>query len=394
MERKNIPPAPWKSEKLFFDGDSYFRALLASIRRARESVDLETYIFTHDALGNRVLRELSAALRRGVKVRLLVDYVGSPDFEEAYGSRLRRMGLPYQVYRPWGYLWERILRSRWGGFFGPLRGAWHAWVSVNHRDHRKLCLIDGTEAWLGSFNVAANHLRSLVGKAQWRDTGIRLGGLRTPVFRYAFLSAWYDRIRPGRRRAFRHILARAFQEDPYPPSVLLNSGQFLRRLLQRRWAQRLKDARRRIWLTSAYFVPTGRMLRALVGAARRGVDVRLILPGQSDVPMVRLASHALYGRLLAAGARIHEYQGGVLHAKTLLADDWALVGSSNFDHRSALHDLEINVTPLFPASRRALERRFRTDLALSRRITREELWESPPWSRFLSWILFHFRHWL
>jgi cardiolipin synthase len=394
MPIPNDPTRPWDGETLFFEGDAYFRGLVASIRRARKSVDFETYIYSRDRLGDQVLSELERAAARGVRVRVLVDYVGSPDFESRYGPRLRRAGIPFQVYRPWGYLWERIARSKWGGFFGPLRGAWNSWISVNHRDHRKLCLIDGTEAWLGSFNVAATHLRSLSGKAAWRDTGIRLRGVRTPVLKCAFLSAWYDRTRPGRRTVYRRMLRRILLEEPSPPPVLLNSGRALRKGFQAEWMGRIEGASRRVWLTSAYFVPTRRMRGALTRTAAKGVEVSLLLPGDSDVPLVRWASHALYGSLLRAGVRIHEYQEGILHAKSLLADDWALVGSSNFNHRSALHDLEINVSPLAPSSRRALEGAFRRDLKCSREVTRKDLAGWPPWKRAASWTLFQFRRWL
>jgi cardiolipin synthase len=385
---------PWTSEKLYFEGDGYFRALIASLRRAKQSVDFETYIYARDKLGDQVLAELERVSSRGLKVRVLVDYVGSPDFEGTYGPRLRRAGIHFQVYRPWGYLWERIARSRWAGFFGPFRGAWNAWISVNHRDHRKMVLIDGREAWLGSFNVASEHLRSLSGKRAWRDTGIRLAGVSTPVLKCAFLSAWYDRTRPGRRATYRRMLRRILLEEPVPPPILLNSGKALRSRFQTEWMGRIEGASRRVWLTSAYFVPTRRMLRALARAAAKGLDVRLLLPGTSDVPFVRLASHTLYDSLLRMGVRIHEYQGGVLHAKTLLADGWALVGSSNFNHRSALHDLEINVSPQAPSSRRALERAFRSDLLRSREILPGDLAGWPFWKRALSWVLFHFRQWL
>jgi cardiolipin synthase len=397
LEKSNPPEMAghWSGEKLYFKGDDYFRDLLKSIQRAKKSVDFETYIFEKGWLGDRVVSALAQAARRGVRVRLLVDGVGSPDFASHYGAQLKKQGARFHVYRSWPSLFTSLSLVLWfQGFRHLLRNMRRIWNWGGHRDHRKLCVVDGERVWVGGFNVSDFHLEKRMGLRAWRDSGIGLRGVKSYVFQLAFHLAWEEQALSHLRFSYKKTLIHWLSHDVLEGPVRLNVTLRLRRLFNHRLSQRILSAEKRIWITTPYFVPTRDLFRALLRAARKGRDIRLVLPGPSDVAMVKWASMAFYSRLLRAGCRIFEYQGRVLHAKTLLIDRRAYVGSSNLNHRSLLHDLEIIVLPQYPRSLRILERQFGKDLLHCREITLTELKQRPIFSRFLSVLFFQFRYWL
>jgi cardiolipin synthase len=396
LEKSRHPETarPWSGEKLYFRGDDYFRDLLKSVQRAKKSVDFETYIFEKGWLGDRVVSVLAHAARRGVRVRLLVDGVGSPDFASHYGPLLKKQGIRFRVYRSWPSLFTSLSLALWFQGFGHLfRNLRRIWNWGGHRDHRKLCVVDGQRVWVGGFNVSDFHLEKRMGRRVWRDTGIGLAGVKSYVFQLAFHLAWEEQSLSHLRLSYKKMLVRWLSHDVLEGPVRLNVTRHLRRVFNHRFSERIISAQKRIWITTPYFVPTRDLFRALLKAARKGLDVRLVLPGLSDVPMVKWASTAFYPRLLRAGCRIFEYQGRVLHAKTLLVDRRAYVGSSNLNHRSLLHDLEIIVLPQRRQSLRTLEGQFGKDLLQCREITLLELKRRPFLSRLLSVLFFQFRYW-
>ena len=385
---------PWTGEKLYFNGDGYFWDVLKALREARRSIDIETYIFEPGRLGDRVAASLIKAKRRGVAVRLLVDGVGSPDFLAHYGPRLEKGGVAFRVYRSWPTFFTSILhRFQWLRPIRSLHYAFTIWNSGKHRDHRKQFIVDGRKVWIGSFNISDWHLEGVKGKAAWRDTGIGLSGVQSQVFQLAFQAAWVDPWPHHTARRFRHSLLGWLTLDLEGSPVRMTASRKLRRAFRRELLERFAAARRRIWILTPYFVPTGPLLRALAKAARRGCDVRLILPGLSDVPMVRWTSMVYFPALLRSGCRIFEYQGRVLHAKTLLVDSWTLAGSANLDYRSLRKDLEVNVILLKDKSVRAIERQFPKDAAHCREVSLEDMRRRPWLSRILSAVFFHFRYW-
>lgn len=385
---------PWSGEKLYFRGDEYFRDLVRSIGKAKRTVDFETYIFEEGRLADRVVVAFSRAVKRGVRVRLLVDGVGSPDFASHYGPRLMKAGVPFRIYRSWPVFFSNAFRLlRFTSLWKSLGKVHALWNSGKHRDHRKVCVVDGREVWMGSFNVSDWHLERVWNNKTWRDTGLKLTGVRSLVFRVAFLIAWEDPWPRRRRRRYRNLLKRWVARDVQESPIRVTITRMLRVAYRRELKARFQTARKRIWVLTPYFIPTRYLLKAMREAARRGCDVRLVVPGLSDVPMVRWASMAFYATLLKAGCKIFEYQKSVLHAKTLFVDDWILVGSSNLDQRSLRKDLEVNVIPQQKASVKTLERQYLKDVGNSRAITREELRRRPLGVRFLSWLFFHFRYW-
>jgi len=384
----------WTGEKLYFRGDDYYRDLLRSIAHAKKSVDLETYIFEPGWLGDHMVAALIQAAKRKVKVRVLVDGIGSSQFASTYGPRLEKAGIPYRIYRSWPTFFSTVYhRFRILHVFKSIQGAVTLFDSGKHRDHRKQVLVDDRTVWIGSFNVSDWHLERQKGKGTWRDTGLVLSGVKTLVFRLAFHAAWEDpwpnHFKHLYRQALLQWLSHSLEEGP----IRMTASRKLRRSFRRELLERGHAARRRIWILTPYFVPTGPLFRALVKACRQGCDVRLIVPRYSDVPMVRWTSMVFYSRLIKAGCHLFEYQKSVLHGKTTMIDDWVLVGSSNLDYRSLRKDLEINVIPKDPKSIRILERQFRKDEIGSREITLEDLGNYPLWQRLFSWFFFRFRFW-
>lgn len=386
---------PWKGEKFYFKGDDYFEDVIKAIRFSKKSVDFEVYIFEKGVLGDRVLAVLTRAAQRGVRVRLLVDGIGSPDFHSDFGPKLKLGRVRSRVYRRPPSLMN--LSSRWlGSFFNGKIGRRlrDSWFRLNRRDHRKLVIVDRRRVWLGGFNVSDEHLESVSGKKAWRDTGLALRGVADKVFGLAFNTAWYDK---HHRRLWslhrKKLIACLLRRSSVPP-VLMNATRHLRLFFHRELLGHLRSAHRRIWIITPYFVPTLPVLRALIRASWRGRDVRLILPERSDVPFVRWASLTFFPPLLKAGCRIFEYQRSILHAKTLLADDWALVGSSNVNHRSFLFDLEVDVVVQERKSLKALEQQFGADLRDCREVHLSDFEIDSLWVRSLSLFFNLFRHWL
>ncbi len=393
--RSSDPLKAWNGETVYFQGEKYFSDLLSAIRHAKRSVDFEVYLFELGALGDRVVSVLSHAARQGAKVRVLVDGVGSPDFARNYGERLKTAGVVFRMFRSWGWFFGSVLRVfRIHRLVRSARKIEALWAWGKHRDHRKLCVVDGRAVWIGSFNVSDHHLGSVAGREVWRDTGIALRNVKSLVFRLAFQLAWEESFLTRVNFYYRRFLGRWLSRELLESPIRVTSTRKLRRSFRRELLERFQSARSSIGITTPYFVPTRVLLRSLTAAARMGLDVRLLLPGHTDVPPVRWASLTYYPRLLRAGCRIFEYQGRVLHAKTLLVDDWGLVGSSNLDHRSLRKDLEVNVIPQSAGSLRALRRQFQGDQLKSREVTLQEIQNRPLWSRALSWVFFQFRYWL
>jgi cardiolipin synthase len=356
-------------------------------------VDFEVYIYEKGLLGDRVASALLQAARRGVMVRLLVDGIGSPDCADDYGEKLEKGGVQFRVYRRLPRLFNLFSRSFVSLFSGKaLYRLRHFWFRVNRRDHRKLIMVDRDLIWLGGFNVSDEHLESVAGPKAWRDTGLRLSGVRDRAFGLAFNTAWHDKVHRRLWGLYRGRLIAWLSRKSN--QVRINATRRLRQRFHRELLDHLRSARRRIWVTTPYFVPTLPVLRALLHAALQGRDVRLLLPEKSDIPFVRWASMTFFLPLLKAGCRIFEYHQSILHAKTLMVDDWALVGSSNFNHRSFLFDLEVDVVSRKPASLKSLERQSAFDFKRSREIRFSDLKLRPRWTRILTWLFFRLRHWL
>lgn len=321
------------------DPQEYSATLFALLRGAKEEVLLEFYIVEADEFGERLLQELEAAAGRGVRVRMVVDGFGSQFWLQAKVMELRRLPLEVRIYHPlpWSVLSLRhALRV-------PRDVLYHL-GTFNRRDHRKLVVVDGQCAILGSHNIWSASL-------QWYEASLLLtrGGA---VLRDSFERVWGRTCDlDGKRWHLRKRRAAKAQG-----TVLgTECGEVLdNTTLRRSWLRNktvlalIAGAERRLWITTPYLFPHRSMLRLIKGRAQAGVDVKLILPRRSDVRFSRWMAQGLYEELLQSGVALHEFTGDILHAKVMVADDHFLLGSSNLNHRSFVQDLEIDYFGIEP----------------------------------------------
>jgi cardiolipin synthase len=264
---------------------------------------------------------------------------------------------------------------------------------ANSRNHRKTALIDGRVAFLGSLNLSDEHLSSVNGEKAWHDVGVRLEGDACAVLVDAYQVAWLRSWKVASSGMLKpSLLVKSFREKKLHPLVIRNDGRLLR---HKAWSHRLRlirQARERIWIANAYFVPSGSLQRSLAAAARRGVDVRLLLPAISDVHFMPWVARAFYASLIQQGVRLFEYQPRVLHAKVMYVDDFVTVGSSNLNHRSVLHDAELDVILENKATLDRVRRMFEQDFMDAVEVENNSLASLPMWKELFVKVLLYFRH--
>ena len=341
--------------QLLQDGPATYRAMLDAIASARDHINMETYIFDDDEVGQHFAQALIAKQQQGVQVNLIHDSVGTISTPRAFFQRLVDSGIRVLEFNPVNPL---TARKGW---------------ALNQRDHRKLLIVDGHTAFLGGINISSvyssgSFRRGMperpTGSPAWRDTDLRLRGPVVADLQTLFLATWAsqkgDALRvmnyyPAPVTAGRAVV-RAIGSSPDEPF-----SQIYATLLSA-----IGSAEVSVRLTNAYFVPDPQLLAALVSAARRGVEVTLILPSQTDSWLVFHAGRGSYEELLRAGVGIHERRGVILHSKTALIDGvWATVGSTNLDWRSFLHNHELDAVVLGMEFGTQLQAMFDRDLAQS-----------------------------
>ena len=373
-------------EIIFTEGQKHFASLLVDIEKAKHSIDLETYLFRNDTLGQRVATKLSEAAQRGVKVRIMVDGAGSPLWSANFARFLENAGAQTKVFHPFPWQlwdWSRSVVKV------PFLLRWiYLILKINFRNHRKVCIFDKKIAYVGSLNISKHHLSKDEGGDAWRDTSVRLSGIDLSELNKAFNAAWYHRTIKERIREIFHQI----RKDPL---IRLNYSRHRRRILHKDLLRKMRNCKRRIWITNAYFVPDNFLLKRLKEAAHVGTDVRILLPRKSDVPIMPWASSTFYYSLLNAGVRIFEYLPSMLHAKSLIIDDWMLIGSSNLNHRSLVHDLEADLNITSPEGKKALERQFLEDLKNSREVSLDS-WQTlrSRRQRLLGHFVLYIKYWI
>ncbi len=378
---------------LIYSGDEYFVHFLEQIQLAQKSIVIESYIFNLDPIGLKILGALAIARERGVHVRLLVDGVGGYNWIHGLYKECSQRKISLRIYHPppfgsefWSHLsWGNL--NRWLGFFRRL----------NKRNHRKLAIFDEKTVLMGSFNISQVHSETYLDEHAWRDTGLLAQNFSDDSDIRVLLSACNEAWRTSRffrRTNFRSFLRRGRAAQMIHSRFRLNSRTFWRFLLLRDLNRRIKSAKKQILITNAYFIPRKSILRNLRGAARRGVDVCLLLPQVTDAWFVREASRSLYERLLKSGVRIFEYQDRVLHAKTLIIDQWATVGSHNLNHRSLNHDLEVETVLNDPDLILSLKQQWEKDLQHSLEVSLDPFSHRSPWRKIMSRMLYWFRFWI
>ncbi|RPE76929.1 cardiolipin synthase ClsB [Vulcaniibacterium tengchongense] len=325
---KALDAAGWHAGnrvRLLENGEQFFARAFEAIRHAREEVLLETFILFEDKVGLELHRHLVDAGKRGVRVEVTVDGYGSPRFSPGFLEALAEAGVRFRVFDPKPTL------------FG-LR------LNVFRRMHRKLLVVDRRLAFVGGINYSADHLSDF-GPAAKRDYAVELEGPAVGEIRGFLLAT----LQPPQRREWRPrraATATAPAGDAGGARVLFeyrdNAGRSA--AIERRYRDAFAAAERRIVIANAYFFPSHGFLRDLRRAARRSVEVALIVQGEPDVPLALSAARVLYRELMQAGVRIYEYCERPFHGKVaLIDDDWATVGSSNLDPLSLSLNLEANV---------------------------------------------------
>jgi cardiolipin synthase len=329
MERRWTPGNAFT---LLENGEEFFPRVFACIANAQREVIVETFILFEDKVGLQLQEALIAAARRGAQVDITVDDWGSPDFSERFLEALHAVGVRVHTFnpgiRPFGWR-PHLLR----------------------RMHRKIAVIDGAVAFVGGINYSADHLGDFGPEAK-QDYAVEIRGpLVAEIHRFCHAAlAEGQRHERQQRQWWRGRRQSRATAEALPPAgdadamFVVRDNRRHMADIERHYRIAIRAARRRIVIANAYFFPGYRFMRDLRRAARRGVDVRLILQGQPDMPFVKTAATMLYHQLLRAGVRIYEYRERPLHGKVaLMDDDWSTVGSSNLDPLSLAFNLEANV---------------------------------------------------
>ena len=347
----------WDDERLFLLGDQYFADLERAINTAKISIDVEMYLFSLDAIGERFLDLLLAASSRGVGVRLIVDGVGSLGFIGEISQRLKNSKIAFKVYHPLPVAqWLNKIQQ-----FGQHQSFWSLVQKINRRTHRKLIIVDNESAYVGSRNLIKVHSEAQMGQDAWSDISAVVRGVGLPDLQLAFDRSWRG------RGVFRRKYPKPKKPQQHAPELVrLNITRRIRRWHNRNLLLRLATASKRIWIATGYFVPTKSLQRTLAEAAKNRVDVRILVPSKSDVFFYPFVGAAFQFELMRAGAQIIEYLPAVLHSKAMIIDDYAIIGSSNINHRSILHDLEVDVVLSGAEVMSQLERRMLDDFSKSR----------------------------
>ncbi len=375
---------------LLQDGPATYAAMFKAMRAAKHTINLETYIFDSGKIGTEFADLLLAKQASGVRVNVIYDSVGCLDTPAEFFDRLRDGGIQVVEFNP----------------IDPLKARKRKW-RLNNRDHRKLLVVDGQIAFLGGINISESYSSGSFSRssrkkskksgeeseAGWRDTQVQIEGPVVAELQKDFLNVWARQKGPPLSK-----------KDYFPK--LATKGDEIVRAIASKWDEpaspiyltllsAINHAERFVHLTNAYFVPDPKLVAALTGAVRRGVDVQLILPGKSDSWLVFHAGRSHYSELLRAGVHIYERRDTVLHAKTASIDGvWATVGSTNLDWRSYLHNDEINAVILGTDFSREMEAMFDKDRVASTPIDPARWQRRSLLQHMEEWVARRFEYWL
>lgn len=333
------------NEKLFHTGDEFYEHVFNDIRSAEQSIHVEIHLMDDGKLGRKFSTEIFKALDRGIQVFAIADGFTFTS------NRLKR--------------WVGIFQRKGGriSYFNPL--PWRSpslrgLLKLNQRNHKKVILIDGKIAYLGSYNIDTRQMSREFGGQGWHDIGVRVTGeVVNDIFK-GFYDSWnycfnYQRV--------------LYKHEYTAHSIRLNHRDDLRKKYFRDIIRKIDNANRRIWITNPYFVPDDKMIAAIKGAHKRGVDIRIIIPQKSDLKLFPLINSLYYRDLVKSGVKVYEYKLSILHAKMMIIDEWMMIGSSNLNSRTQKHDWEIDVVLKQPSTKNELVARFLGDLRSSQKIT-------------------------
>jgi cardiolipin synthase len=360
--------------ELLTEAGRAFEEMLASIEAAERMVWLEMYWFASDQIGRRFFEALAGAARRGVDVKVVVDAFGSFATEQACFDALRSSGASVEKYNPLQPFARRAQLMK-----------------LTRRNHRKLLICDWQVAFVGGLNIADQWLPHDLGGEGWRDDVALVRGPVVQRLGESFVTSWREVTSRGLPVASEGFPA----VGDIDVAVIDQADYAKRRGVLSAYLWRLSQAREQISISNAYFVPNRRIRAALVAALRRGVSVSIMLPGISDVPLIRHASRAVWGRLLRHGARIFEWQPTVLHSKTAIIDRrWVTIGSFNLDYASVRNNRELNLSFDDPGFAELVTAAFERDLTQCVEVDAHDFQFRSLSERLAERVLYWFRAWL
>jgi cardiolipin synthase len=352
------------------NGEQIFPAMLSAVQAAQKSICLETYIYWSGEVGRQFSDALAERASTGVKVHVIIDWIGSRRIDSSLLDRMRDAGVEVERYNPL---------------------VWYAPTRLNHRDHRKVLIVDGKVGFIGGAGLADLWQGNADSPDHWRDSMYQLEGPAVAQMQAAFMDNWVktnSRVLDG-DDYFPELTPAGNQ----PAQVFKSSPREGTEDVRLMYLLSIAAARKSIRLSASYFVPDDLTTQEFVEAAQRGVSVEIIIPGSdSDSPMVKHASRGRWGSLLKAGVHIYEYEPTMYHCKSMIVDDtWVSVGSANFGNRSFRLNDEANLNVFSTEFAAEQARIFEVDKARCREVTYKEWKHRSLWHRFLEVITAPFR---
>ncbi|WP_106766780.1 cardiolipin synthase [Paenibacillus faecalis] len=335
------------STKVLTDGEQTYAAMLDAMEKAKDHIHVEFYIFRHDTIGTKFQDVMIRKAKEGVKVRLICDGLGSYKLKKSFVRRFKESGVEFHYFLP---AMISVLNRR-----------------INYRNHRKIVVVDGTVGFLGGINVGDDYLGKYQKMGYWRDTHLEVEGDAVYFLQNVFLHDW--RLASGEKIVDLGLFPEHHCTGEEQVQILSSGPDMSWNAIQEMCFGSISVARKRIWITTPYFIPDEGLFEAIKTAAVSGVDVRIIIPDKADSRLVKLASLSYVEELLAAGVRFYEYQKGFIHAKVLIVDDLiGSVGTANMDMRSFFCNFELTAVLFDKEPMERLVSDFEEDLRNSRMI--------------------------
>jgi cardiolipin synthase A/B len=367
--------SPGNHSRILIDGPQTWQAIFDAIAKARDHIHIESFIFEELEFGQRLSDLLMERRKAGVSVRIIYDSIGSITTPKTFFQKLSVDGIVLCEFNPIHPLAGRLLK-------------------INHRDHRKIVIVDGEVAFTGGINFhsvyrtgSAMFFRSKMPTIEegWRDTHVELRGDSVHRLQQLFLDTW--KKQECLEQPVRNHFPVLQNNGPHAVAIVGSSPDGMLSRMYLLLTAGITYSTKSVWLTTAYFAPDPNTINALTAAAKRGVDVRLLLPGFTDSFLAFHAGRSHYEELLKAGVKIYEQREVLLHAKTVVIDGvWSSIGSSNFDWRSFCHNDEVNALFVSKDFGDQMGKIFEDDLAQAHQVTLEEWKARGAGTRFREWF--------
>ncbi len=341
-------------ERAFHNAQAFLDELASCIQEAKQTIDLNIYIFENDMIGKRFYSLLLEAARKGVKCRLNVDGFGSKNWIEDLNPGTLPKNIEIRVFHP-------LPLFSWFSIFSFFRHFYSFFSHINRRDHKKLALIDQKNVFISSVNLTEEVLKQ-------RESGVKINYAIDECLKY-FELTWEKSNELSRLQKYNFKFSKPYRKLFKTQYIRNNFNRASRKYHNRRFFDSIENAKKRVWLVTPYFVPTKDFMNALTRASKNNVDMKILLPAQPDIPMMKYVAYQYYEDLMNLGIEIFEYKKEILHAKFSFIDEQIIVGSSNYDYRSFFTNLEVDLFLQTQSCKQDFTKQFENDLKHSRQIT-------------------------